>query len=1271
MDPEEPSKSKRPSRKAAAGIDYNEKVLQRKNLQEELKKLDAQRKTFKTKKSKSVKKVDSKSKKAKSLREKKPEPIDEPQASQTNSDHADSDLEYVIDEEIREERDQIIADYLFDLIVTDIVTEVVREEDPQFSIVDEPLGEHTLVDETVVSHHSTFTDEAIQAVSEEHVAEQTAVVRDLNTENVEQLQIPAANKTPVKLVDKPDNRSSSLSGEEEVPIHNLQQFRKDLINRSNVIEVSLAENQNIQDSCNQEVVQLDQELAITPIHTPEGVKRAERINRKRSTLKQNKEALISERTQLLDERSQISSVRRTLFKEISIDTSNEPQLSPLENVHKEGGLDFSEISQLDPGLQKSLFESFLSPYMSGARSLASTVSGLTKELFSDVTKVISSEKSINIPEYRDKSLSTNIVIPREEEEANRSISEAEEASNISELESSFPSGKVSSKRLSPKRFKNFFVENQETLFEEDSREHSPILAGLISDDRTTGDRILSSISPDVGNTTPDVVPGNKRLEENRFLEKSQPRIKPTQEILAKYSEIPSTPYRQSKELDFSIEPETPKISTPYSPEEKGLEHFETPGVIASDADSVDQSSLLLGLKDLNFRDESHYQTPKYSKNVSDNSNSDTNSSTSGSYNIPSDNLSGDVIISPKKDHLATTMEEIFWGHEAQYQTKIPSIFIWADSNRNIATVLSNQASNVTGNKNSLSGERDRTYANFRKLILNLTKEVDEVGDADKLFIMLQKLIKMSWKETVYTIALRNLLQDPEEAQTLQADKENRRAFYSLVTSSILSAQTYLFDQGYQKVVLHDTIKVPSQVNPEPIKQHALLIGQTESTATVRSDDQDRLAQVVNDFKEMQMDTGEKGKLPTFSEGAANWLSWWHQFVVMVHDNKKLKTLAKYQKLRESVDGKAKDIIKQFMFCEEHYQKAIDALKEKFGDDQTIARELLRELRKGPNVRKNNAEDYRKLLNQTNLAINYIETYIPDELAHNKMMLGDIKSKLPPDDGALFTDYYINEKEKCQTEEQKKQKDNKIIKIFSEWLEKRTKTLEMHVKMNQGFKSMDEAPEQKPSPGKSPSKSSYRGRYGGKPYSRNLRDDFNFLASDSVTSKPAQNTLQNRNISNNSNRGMGRGRGTRGRGTGNKGRGAVNVRSKNLFAKLPSSTTITPSNILNTANKLLPQMHKPKATVFPNDFRNTTCIICGDKTHRAMNCPLANQYKPTELFRIFQKAEVCTNCLQYGHEALYCSQKPNCNMCKGTHATSIHQLFDKIKFANKQSKNGNS
>ena len=427
---------------------------------------------------------------------------------------------------------------------------------------------------------------------------------------------------------------------------------------------------------------------------------------------------------------------------------------------------------------------------------------------------------------------------------------------------------------------------------------------------------------------------------------------------------------------------------------------------------------------------------------------------------------------------------------------------------------------------------------------------------------------------------------------------------------------------------------------------------------------------MTEIKQMQVDQGEKLKLPIYREGASEWVTWWSQFKTMIHESPKFSVRMKHTKLREFTEGKAHAICKQFMFTDENYQKAVDQLKLKFGNKETIARELIRDLRKCPNVRKGNADDYRALCNQTNLAINYIDEYVPNELAHHKLLLGDIKQKLPPEDGTLFTQYWIDTLAKCETEEAKTEKENEVIKVFGDWLDKRTTTMETHIRMNQGFKTLDEPPSRN-SPGKSPSKS-YRGRYGGKPYSgRNLKEDFNYLVSNPVSSKTQPNPPQRGNRNSSNVRGTGKGRGGRGGATNNRGRGKT-TNSKNLLKQLPSSTTVSPfPNLIQQTSKILPQVQIPKATVFPNDYRNNKCIICGDTNHKSIQCPLTSQMKAETLFRIYCEAQVCTNCLAYGHAAAHCNQKPACTMCKSPHTTGIHQLFEKIKFANKPKKTGNT
>ena len=65
-----------------------------------------------------------------------------------------------------------------------------------------------------------------------------------------------------------------------------------------------------------------------------------------------------------------------------------------------------------------------------------------------------------------------------------------------------------------------------------------------------------------------------------------------------------------------------------------------------------------------------------------------------------------------------------------------------------------------------------------------------------------------------------------------------------------------------------------------------------------------------------------------------------------------------------------------------------------------------------------------------------------------------------------------------------------------------------------------------------------------------------------------------------------------------------------------------------------------------------CGICGHP-HATSQCPILMDVSVDSRVDILSKRELCYHCLEKGHTAKYCNNKPTCQMCGRVHATILH------------------
>ena len=77
-----------------------------------------------------------------------------------------------------------------------------------------------------------------------------------------------------------------------------------------------------------------------------------------------------------------------------------------------------------------------------------------------------------------------------------------------------------------------------------------------------------------------------------------------------------------------------------------------------------------------------------------------------------------------------------------------------------------------------------------------------------------------------------------------------------------------------------------------------------------------------------------------------------------------------------------------------------------------------------------------------------------------------------------------------------------------------------------------------------------------------------------------------------------------------------------------------------------------STIHHQHQPNGLCEICSHP-HATSQCPILMDVSVDSRVDILSKRELCYHCLEKGHTAKNCNNKPTCQMCGRVHATILH------------------
>ncbi|XP_035213063.1 uncharacterized protein LOC118186998 [Stegodyphus dumicola] len=107
---------------------------------------------------------------------------------------------------------------------------------------------------------------------------------------------------------------------------------------------------------------------------------------------------------------------------------------------------------------------------------------------------------------------------------------------------------------------------------------------------------------------------------------------------------------------------------------------------------------------------------------------------------------------------------------------------------------------------------------------------------------------------------------------------------------------------------------------------------------------------------------------------AFWLEFYNQFESAIHNNSNLSKIDKFNYLRSYLGGTASTCISGFALTEENYDAALDILKGRFGNKNTLIQTHLNELLKIPIIKSiNDLDGLRRLFDKADTQIRSLES----------------------------------------------------------------------------------------------------------------------------------------------------------------------------------------------------------------------------------------------------------------------------------------------------------
>ena len=118
----------------------------------------------------------------------------------------------------------------------------------------------------------------------------------------------------------------------------------------------------------------------------------------------------------------------------------------------------------------------------------------------------------------------------------------------------------------------------------------------------------------------------------------------------------------------------------------------------------------------------------------------------------------------------------------------------------------------------------------------------------------------------------------------------------------------------------------------------------------------------------------KINIPKFDGETLNWVTFWEQFEIAIHLNKRLHDVQKLAYLRDAVEaGPAKHVIKGLSHSAGSYEQAIECLRQRYDKPRLIHQNHVRAIVEAPVVKSGNARELRLLHDVVNQHVRSLRT----------------------------------------------------------------------------------------------------------------------------------------------------------------------------------------------------------------------------------------------------------------------------------------------------------
>ena len=140
----------------------------------------------------------------------------------------------------------------------------------------------------------------------------------------------------------------------------------------------------------------------------------------------------------------------------------------------------------------------------------------------------------------------------------------------------------------------------------------------------------------------------------------------------------------------------------------------------------------------------------------------------------------------------------------------------------------------------------------------------------------------------------------------------------------------------------------------------------------------------------------------FDGNTLNWTTFWDQFESSIHSKRGISDIDKFSYLRSFLAPVALETISGLTLSSQNYSEAIDLLKNRYGNPQTLINSYMEQFVNLETVTKtNDVIRLRKLFNKVENSMRNLRSLGVDSDNYGKLLVPVLNSKLPSDISTLF------------------------------------------------------------------------------------------------------------------------------------------------------------------------------------------------------------------------------------------------------------------------------